>query len=367
MRIDEPNDANGSGGSIPTWAPIADDLVPLPTWALSSDGLPTWAAVNEQLEALSTAQRRADHAQGRLLLAAKRLRVPAELGMGSLIEYAERLFGYSPRALHERLRVALALEGLPKLDAAFADGELNWCVVRELTRVVDADTEQTWVEDAIGKTVRQVETMVAGRVTGQLPEDPSHLVVELHAIRLEVSADVLAVYRDGIAWARSASGEELDEAEALALLLRRALAPAESATEATQGDAAAGAVADPGASYQVAITVCARCQQGFAETGGELQPVDDDVTERAACDAERIGCVDGSTHMGHPAHVGQVEQDAGDTLIPTKPERASRSVPPAVKRAVLRRQRRRCAAPGCRAGLHDMHHLHYPVGRTLRD
>jgi hypothetical protein len=64
------------------------------------------------------------------------------LGFGSFGEYIERLFGYQPRSTQEKLRVAEALEGLPALERALRDGELNWSAVRELTRVAVRETER---------------------------------------------------------------------------------------------------------------------------------------------------------------------------------------------------------------------------------
>ncbi len=337
-------------------API--DTVELPTWA-TDPTLPSWAEVHDQLQTLAAAQRRADHAQGRLLLSAKRLALHTHFGLGSFAEYAHRHFGYTAGQVYERLRVASALEGLPKTDAALAAGELTWSATRELTRIVDADTEQEWLEDVKNKTVRQIERMVSHRRPGQLPSDPASQLPQLHTVRLALSADVLALYRDAIRFARKQTGEELDEAEALAVILRHAMSSA-SAAAVDGSDAELPAVA-LGAPYQIAITLCERCGQGFAETGGELVAVDDAVTERAQCDAQHIGRVDGSPRdVGAGPHVG-----AG--LIPSKPARATRSVPPSVKRAVLRRQRRGCAVPGCRSPIHEIHHLEYPLDGPCRE
>lgn len=320
-------------------------------------GGPTWVDVDARLRALAQAQREADHAQGRLLLAARRLAVHAELGLGSFSEYAERLFGFSPRQLAERLRVATALEKLPRLDAAVAGGELTWSAVRELTRVADADTEQAWLAAADGRTVREVERLVANRLPGQLPTDAESPSPGVHHLRLELPADVLALYREAIYQIRQQAGEKLAEEEAFALLVRQALTGAP-----VDGEAPCEAPGD--ASYQVAITVCARCDQGFVETGGELVAVDDEVTERALCDAEHIGCVDGS--VGADGDDG-APVGSGEPAIPRKPPRATRSVPPSVRRAVLRRQRGRCVVPGCSCRVHEVHHLRYPVGRACSE
>jgi hypothetical protein len=63
-------------------------------------------------------------------------------GYGSFHEYIERLFGYGARSTQEKLRVAEALEQLPRIADALASGALNWSAARELTRVAVAATEQ---------------------------------------------------------------------------------------------------------------------------------------------------------------------------------------------------------------------------------
>ena len=82
-----------------------------------------------------------------------RLKVHGLYGFASFREYAERWFGCSGRATEERVRVAVRLDELPKLSAAFAAGELVYSAVRELTRVADAETEAEWLEALRGVSV----------------------------------------------------------------------------------------------------------------------------------------------------------------------------------------------------------------------
>jgi hypothetical protein len=63
----------------------------------------------------------------------------------------------------------------------------------------------------------------------------------------------------------------------------------------------------------------------------------------AACDGQNIGHVGESTHVGAAVAV---------------PRRATQSIPPALRRTVLRRDAGRCRVPGCRhATFVDVHHL----------
>lgn len=59
-------------------------------------------------------------------------------------------------------------------------------------------TEQAWLEVAQGKTVRQLEELVAGRREGDTPDAPPDLALCGHVIRFEVSAETLASFRQAL-------------------------------------------------------------------------------------------------------------------------------------------------------------------------
>jgi 5-methylcytosine-specific restriction endonuclease McrA len=87
--------------------------------------------------------------------------------------------------------------------------------------------------------------------------------------------------------------------------------------------------------YQVALTVCESCRHATQEAGGEPVAVDEPTVAMAECDAQRVGRVDAPS-----------------------PERASQTIPPRVRRAVLRRHHDACAVPGCTHGAFvHVHHI----------
>lgn len=63
-------------------------------------------------------------------------------------------------AAHEHIRVALALESLPAIAAAMAEGRLTWSKVREITRVATPESEQQWLDIALASTANHVERVV---------------------------------------------------------------------------------------------------------------------------------------------------------------------------------------------------------------
>ena len=69
-----------------------------------------------------------------------------------------------------------------------------------------------------------------------------------------------------------------------------------------------------------------------------------------ACDSQQLGNVDGERMRPH----------VGDRPFPpaTKRKRATQTIPPATRRQVMRRDRKRCAVDGCRNHIFlDVHHL----------
>jgi hypothetical protein len=129
-----------------------------------------WHRAHEGLSRLAKSRARLDWEEGRLLLDALRSNAHLHLGFGSFGEYIERLLGHTQRATEERLRVAEALERSPGLANALRDGSLSWSAVRELTRVATASNEEAWLEVAEGRTLRQIEELVAGHGPGDMPK-----------------------------------------------------------------------------------------------------------------------------------------------------------------------------------------------------
>ncbi len=296
-----------------------------------------WQAAHEALTRLARTRAGLDFEEGERLRAAERARVHERLGYGSFVEYIERLFGYSPRLTLEKLRVAEALEALPQLAAALREGRVSWSSVRELTRVATRATERDWLDASQGRTVREVEKQVSGHRSGDLPGDAKDWRAERHVLRFEVSAEVLASFREAQAKLRRDAGGPLDDDATLLLMARHVLG---------------GTTDDGRASYQIALTVCEACERATQTGVGEALQISAEVAEMASCDAQQIKRVQAETHVGGPL--------PGERQPPveSRPKRASQTIPPAVRRAVLLRDRHCCQVPGCKhATFVDVHHL----------
>ena len=83
--------------------------------------------------------------------------------------------GLATVAASERLRVAKAIQELPLVKQAFWDGHLSYSKVRELTRVVTAETEERWCEVARHLTAGQLAKLVAAGRRATCQEDAAQV------------------------------------------------------------------------------------------------------------------------------------------------------------------------------------------------
>jgi hypothetical protein len=339
-----------------------------------------WVVAHEALSRLAKERAAADAEEGRWLLAALRSAAHVHLGFGSFSEYAERLLGYKPRSTQERLRVAEALEQLPAMARALEEGTLHWSAVRELTRIAVADNEQAWIDVARGKSVRQLEELVAGKRPGDDPSSPHQPGARRHVLRFEVAPETFALFREALSALRRSLDSTLDEDGALLAMARCVL-----------DGPGLGGPREPGrSSYQTVLSVCAECGRGQQLANGELVPVGAEIVAMAQCDGQHIGRVpprsssagsplggalandndhvDPCVHSepveanaqtdGHPDTPAPQDAHVSASAPPAARSRATQTPPPALRRAVLLRDQRRCCVPGCRnSRFLDVHHI----------
>jgi hypothetical protein len=308
----------------------------------------------------------------------------AEWGCRSCTHWLSYRCGVSPAAAREQVRVARRVAELPKLRAAFARGELCYSQVRAVTRVATPDTEADLLEIALHATASQLETIVRAYrgvlevALGEASEEhrrryvrcehDEHGALLIHARfpaeegalvlkALEASREALRPSRGapgegGVSAAVGAASaetthigdpisgeaeqEELDpetierftpsNADAMVLMARTAIAH--------------GPVEGAGGEHQVVVHVdaatLAHDEDGACELehGSALAP---ETARRLGCDASVVRILE---RDGRPLSIG----------------RKTRSVPPALRRA-LRSRDRTCRFPGC--GQHRFLHAHH--------
>src|SRR4051795_11530153 len=79
------------------------------------------------------------------------------VGMPSCAPWLAWQCGLDPGAAREHVRVARAVRGLPRIEAAFGAGRLSYSKVRALTRIAAADCEAALLEFALSATASQTE------------------------------------------------------------------------------------------------------------------------------------------------------------------------------------------------------------------
>ena len=282
-----------------------------------------WRSVDRALRSIAKRRAALDADEARWLREAEALQIWRPLGMVSALDYMERVLGYSPRAGQDRLRVARALGSLPHLTDALASGVLSFSAVREVTRVATPWTEEAWRDEVVGKNLRQIEELIAEHQPGDKPDDPPCPQLRARVVRFELSPETFATLRQAHQLLEEEHGSRLSDDELVARLCGAVLEEAPTAEHTGR------------AKFQIAVTICERCRQGWQEGAGATIAVGPAAVERAYCDAQHIGSLDG-----------------------VAPERAYQDVSPSVARFVRRRDGGRCRVPGCRSSRSlELHHV----------
>ncbi|HEU0031310.1 MAG TPA: hypothetical protein VFQ53_11800 [Kofleriaceae bacterium] len=283
-----------------------------------------WLPVHLGLKALSVQRAQLEAREVALLRLAQDMTIWQHFGYASLVQYMEHELGYRAHTALELVRTANALASLPHMTAALEAGAVFPCAVRELTRIVTPDTEEEWLEAVAGKTVHEVQRMVAGHEKGARPGDPKDPESELLTLTFRVSPTVHALaFRARMELEAMLGGGKLEDDELIETIYRRAL----ETLPDSEGRPA----------FQMAISTCKRCQRSYQDVAGEQVEVDEATLSRAQCDHE---------------HLGDLEAD--------EPARATSSVTKRKRRQIYARDGHCCAVPGCRMTRYlDIHHVTY--------
>jgi hypothetical protein len=214
------------------------------------------------------------------------------------------------------------------------------------------ETESAWLEVARGKTLRELEMLVASKAPGDAPDAPVVEGPRSRTLRFEVAADTFASFQEAMQTLRRMAGGTLDDDAVLLAMARHVLG---------------GPRNEGRSSYQVALSICSACGGGAQRAGGELVPIDRAIVAMAACDAQHLAEVLPRGSELRAANEN-ASADADEELrarqcpdhahVGASSQRAKQSIPPAMRRAVLTRDRHRCRVPGCtHATFVDVHHI----------
>ena len=291
--------------------------------------------------------------------------------------------GIVPGAAREQIRVARALPELPAADAAFASGELSYSKVRAITRVATPATEEHLVDIARHSTAAQLERVVRSyrgvttanvdaaqaahakrylewrwdddgslTIRGRLsPEDGAAFVVAIEAATESDRQRVSAETPERFAGVGGASDSEVAE---------QAVHPHRVGRGALAADALARLVTDPSHDAPPKVPELV--------LHVDVATLSDDVIHER-CDLEHGPSIPPETarRLSCDAAVVEMRECEGKVL---DVGRRTRTVPPAMRRALHTRDDGRCRFPGCdrRRSLHAHHLQHWARGGpTSRD
>lgn len=283
--------------------------------------------------------------------------------------------GLGMNAAREKVRVARALGGLPKIEAAFASGEISYSKVRAMTRVADSANEGYLLMIAHHGTASHVESLIAKYrrsqrleeaenakqqyahralrffhdddgsmiLEGRLPPETGALI--LKALDKAVEDSDSDVSAETSTTSDTSTKDRVSAEPRVPLSTQRCDALAELAETYLASGPVTGSSADR---YQVMVHVSAetlidgsgeRCE---LEEGPEVSA---ETSRRLACDGSVVKIFEDED--GEPLNIG----------------RKTRSIPTAMRRALKTRDRG-CRFPGCHRSrkTHGHHIKHWAEG-----
>jgi Domain of unknown function (DUF222)/HNH endonuclease len=273
--------------------------------------------------------------------------------------------GLSLGAAREKIRVAHALEQLPKIGAAMQRGQLSYAKVRAITRVADSSTEDYFLNIALSGTAHHVEKLArqfrdvrevaelgreqmqqAHRALRYSWEHDGSLEIRVH-LPAETGALVLRAIERGVEEIPLPMPSHEDISKGL---LREpppswSLRRADALVVMAESFLAHGAKSLAGGDrHHVVVHVDA--QTLIERTSGRCEI--DDGPSIAAETARRIAC--------DTSVVTIVEDERGE---PLDVGRKTRAIPPAMRRALASRDKG-CRFPGCTHTRYvDGHHVRH--------
>lgn len=273
--------------------------------------------------------------------------------------------GLNLGAAREKVRVAHALDSLPKIAASMSRGELSYSKARAVTRVACEATEDTFLMIALHGTAHHVEKLVRGYRQAQQAEelsrearqhthrslsywfaDDGSLVLKG---RLPALAGAMLIKALDVAIETVHSSEisaNVVEERPMSYQARRADALTAMAEHYLAGRSDSSGTASSGTAdrYQVIVHVDAETLRDHGAGRCEIEhgpSIPAETARRLTCDSSLIEVLE--SEAGEPLDVG----------------RKTRSIPPAIRRALNSRDGG-CRFPGCtHARYVDAHHIQH--------
>lgn len=284
------------------------------------------------------------------------------VGVQSCAHWLNWKCGVDLGAAREKVRVARALESLPRISAAMERGELSYSKVRALTRVACEKTEEYLLMIALHGTAYHVETLVRhfrrAKEAEELSRDAQQQANRCLTYHYDDDGSLVLKARlpaeAGAALLKALQHAEQQSPEAIADDVSAETLTVKSTPTARRADALAviaesflahGAEAMTGGDKHQVVLHVAKETLEHREAGccefEDGPSIAAETARRLACDASVVTLVEDDE--GEPLNVG----------------RKTRSIPPALRRALNARDKG-CRFPGCTHTRYvDAHHVHH--------
>jgi len=290
------------------------------------------------------------------------------LGIASGAQWLNWRCGLGLGVAREKIRVARALPDLPKISRVFSEGRISYSKVRAMTRVATPKNESALLNVALHGTASHVEKQVqlyrrVKRIEALKKENERHAKRELSwridddgywTLRGRFTPEQGAVIRRALEkagdalWERQSGTDDQEAREPVSS--RRA-----DALERIADSYLAGGENDRSGGGRYVVNIHTDIDTLEADGAGAEAELDEcchvpaETSRRIACDASVVHWHENGD--GEPLNVG----------------RRTRTVPPALRRALHRRDRG-CRFPGCTCNrLVDAHHVrHWADGGETR-
>ncbi len=292
----------------------------------------------------------------------------AEWSVKSCAHWLNWKCGLDLGAAREKLRVAHALEQLPRIAEAMAGGSLSYSKVRAMTRVADTATEEYFLNIALHGTANQVEKLVRAfrrakesqELSREAQQQANRSLSWFHdedgslVIKARLPAEAGAVFLKALETAENAMPPPDVSAEtSLEPVQSRSAHRADALALMAEGFLASDQQPLSGGDRQQ-IVVHVDAQTLKHDHAGRCEMEDGpgiaaETARRLACDASLVMLIE--NEQGEPLNIG----------------RKTRTIPPALRRA-LRSRDRGCRFPGCtHTRFVDGHHVqHWAQGGETR-
>jgi hypothetical protein len=279
--------------------------------------------------------------------------------------------GLNLGAAREQVRVARALPGLPKISAAFREGRVSFSKVRAMTRVATATNEDVLLDVALGGTASHVERQV--RIYRHIKRCDALQLENLRHTQRELTwfedDDGSWVFKGRFTPEQGALIKKALDAAMEQLFVEQKNVPDDVSAETSRSQPLDQAVPQPVSSRRA--DALQRLAESFLSgtehqcSGGdrylinihtEMETLKADGAG-AESELEDAGCVSAETSRRMACDCSVVHWHENQKGEPLNIGRKTRIIPPAIRRALQRRDGG-CRFPGCTCSRFvDAHHI----------